>query len=158
MADSQEVYTYQAGQKIILRKQPDQFVVRALPGELKDLGVHDAEQVSSRSSRVTTRIPDLEPMMSEARELAPTHHAYYQADTGEEFLITDRVFVTFRRPLRPEEVDAFAARYGLQIKERYSEREYLFQLTNHTGMNPVKLVVKMTEEEPLVSVAEHDLN
>ncbi|HWT01626.1 MAG TPA: proprotein convertase P-domain-containing protein [Pyrinomonadaceae bacterium] len=158
MADSQEVYTYQAGQKIILKKQPDQFVVRALPDELEDLGVTDAEQVSSRSSRVTTRIPDLEPMMSEARELAPTHHAYYQADTGEEFLITDRVFVTFRRPFTPEEVDAFAARYALRIKEAYSEREYLFQLTNHTGMNPVKLVVKMTEEEPLVEIAEHDLN
>ncbi|HJU56252.1 MAG TPA: proprotein convertase P-domain-containing protein [Pyrinomonadaceae bacterium] len=158
MADTQEVYTYQAGQKIVLRKQPDQFVVRALPDELEDLGVSDAEQVSSRSSRVTTRVPDLEPMMSEARELAPTHHAYYQADTGEEFLITDRVFVTFRRPFRPEEVDAFAGRYGLQIKEAYSEREYLFQLTNHTGMNPVKLVVKMTEEEPEVEIAEHDLN
>ena len=37
-------------------------------------------------------------------------------------------------------------------------REYLFQLTDHTGMNPVKLVVKLTEEEPLVASAEHDLN
>ncbi|HKQ51437.1 MAG TPA: proprotein convertase P-domain-containing protein [Pyrinomonadaceae bacterium] len=158
MADSQEVYTYQAGQKITLIKQPDQFVVRALPDELEELGITDAEQVSSRSSRVTTRVPDLEPMMTEAREVAPTHHAYYDAETGEEFLITDRVFVTFRRPLTPEEVSAFAGRYGLLIKEQYSEREYLFQLTDHTGMNPVKLVVKMTEEEPEVEVAEHDLN
>lgn len=158
MADSQEVYTYQAGQKIVLKKQPDQFVVRALPEELEDLGITDAEQVSSRSSRVTTRVPDLEPMMSEAREIAPTHHAYYEVESGEEFLITDRVFVTFRRPMRPEEVDAFTARYGLLLKEAYSDREYLFQLTDHTGMNPVKLVVKMTEEEPEVEVAEHDLN
>jgi hypothetical protein len=27
--------------------------------------------------------------MRRARELAPTHHAYRVADTGEEFLITD---------------------------------------------------------------------
>jgi subtilisin-like proprotein convertase family protein/subtilisin family serine protease len=43
-------------------------------------------------------------------------------------------------------------------KDTYSDRDYLFQLTNHTGINPVKLVVKLTEEEPLVEAAEHDLN
>jgi subtilisin-like proprotein convertase family protein/subtilisin family serine protease len=43
-------------------------------------------------------------------------------------------------------------------KATYSDRDYLFQLTNHTGINPVKLVVKLTEEEPLVEAAEHDLN
>lgn len=43
-------------------------------------------------------------------------------------------------------------------KKKYSDKDYLFQLTDHTGMNPVKLVVKLTEEEPLVELAEHDLN
>lgn len=158
MSNSQEVYSYRGGQKINLVKRPDQFIVRSLPDRLKDIGITDAEQVSSSSSRVTTRSLDLERLMSEARHVAPTHHAYQIAETGEDFLITDRIFVTFREPLTPEQVGAFAGRYGLVQRQAYSERDYLFQLTDHTGMNPVKLVVKLTEEDPLVETAEHDLN
>lgn len=158
MSTNNEVYTYRAGRKIVLKKRSDQFVVRALPDELARIGITDAEQVSSASSRVTTRTIELEPLMSRSRHMAPTHHAYYAADTGEEFLITDRIFLTFREPLSSDQVDAFAGRYGLIKKASYSDRDYLFQLTDHTGMNPVKLVVKLTEEEPLVESAEHDLN
>jgi hypothetical protein len=61
MPESQQTYTYRGGQKIMLDKQPDQFVVRALPDELREHGITDAEQVSSNSSRVTTRSVDLEP-------------------------------------------------------------------------------------------------
>src|SRR5829696_5355252 len=158
MSNTQQAYTYRAGQKMILEKQPNQFVVRALPDELANIGISEAEQVSSASSRVTTRSDDLEPLMSQSRSMAPTHHAYYEAETGQEFLITDRVFVTFREPLPPEQVDEFAGRYGLIRKATYGDRDYLFQLTDHTGMNPVKLVVTLTEQEPLVESAEHDLN
>ena len=158
MSNLQETYTYRAGQKVVLEKRPDQFVVRALPDQLRDIGIMGAEQVSSASARVTTRAADLEPLMSRARHLAVTHHAYYVAETGQELLITDRIFVTFREPLPSDQVDAFAGRYGLIKEEAYSDRDYLFQLTDHTGMNPVKLVVKLTEEEPLVQAAEHDLN
>jgi subtilisin family serine protease len=159
MSTNDEVYTYRAGRKVLLNKRPDQFVIRALPDELENMGITgDAEQVSSASSRVTTRTDDLEPLMSRSRHIAPTHHAYYVADTGDEFLITDRIFVTFREPLSADQVDAFAGRYGLIKKAAYSDRDYLFQLTDHTGMNPVKLVVKLTEQEPLVASAEHDLN
>src|SRR5262245_24511179 len=158
MPESETTYTYRAGRKVALTKRADQFVVRANPESLRELGVADAERVSAGSCRVTTRATDLEPMMSRMRHVAPTHHAYYAADTGEEFLITDRIFVTFREPLPPEQVDAFAGRYGLVKKAAYSDRDYLFQLTDHTGMNPVKLVVKLSEQEPQVASAEHDLN
>ena len=158
MADDQETYTYRNGEKIPLEKAPDQFVVRALPESLEAFGITDAEQISSRSSKVTTRSIDLEPEMSRMRHVAPTHHAYSDATTGAEFLITDRVLVTFKDALPPEEIDAFAARYGLALKTAYTDRDYLFQLTDHTGMNPVKLVVKLNEDEPLVDIAEHDLN
>jgi hypothetical protein len=40
----------------------------------------------------------------------------------------------------------------------YDDRDDLFQLSDHTGMNPVKLVVTLTEQEPLVESADHDLN
>ncbi len=132
--------------------------MRALPEELADVGISNAEQVSSASSRVTTRSGNLESLMSRSRHVAPTHHAYYEATTGQEFLLTDRVFVTFREPLSAEQVDEFAGRYGLIKRVAHGDRDYLFQLTDHTGMNPVKLVVTLTEQEPLVESAEHDLN
>lgn len=157
MPDSTETYTYRSGRRIALRKKPDQFVVRAAAEEVGRLG-HDSERVSPSSLRVTVSSSDLERSMAEARLVAPTHHAYEVADTGEEFLITDRVFVTFREQLASEQVDEFAGRYGLVEREAYSDREYLFQLTDHTGMNPVKLVVTLMEREPLVESAEHDLN
>src|SRR5262249_15181874 len=79
--------------------------------------------------------------------------------TGREFLITDRILVTFKPGVSRAQIDALAARYGLVAQRWYSEREALFQLTDHTGMNPVKLVVKLNEDEgALVETAEHDLN
>lgn len=158
MPHDMQTYTYRAGKKILLEKRPDEFVVRALPEELETIGITDAEQVSSSSSRVTTRTSDLEPLMSRSRNLAPSHHSYSVAETGQEFLITDRILVTFRETPSSEEVDAFAGRYGLLKLAAYSDRDYLFQLTNHTGMNPVKLVVKLMEEEDMVELVEHDLN
>lgn len=152
-------YTYRGGKKLSLEKRPDAFVSRALPDTLRSAGIaDDAEQVSSASSRVNTRAQDLEVLMAQARGVAPTHHAYTVADTHQDFLITDRVFVTFKHPLSDEQVAEFAGRYGLMLCERYSERDFLFQLTQHTGMNPVKLVVTLTENEPLVELAENDLN
>jgi subtilisin-like proprotein convertase family protein/subtilisin family serine protease len=153
-----QTYTYRNGRKVVLEKSPDQFVVRATPERLEEVGIEDAEQVSSVSSRVTTRASDLEPMMSAARHIAPAHHAYYDAESGEEFLITDRVIVTFKQPPAAEELDAFAAKYALIKQAAYSDREFLYQLTDHTGMNPVKLVVRLMENEPMVESAEHDLN
>ncbi|MCY7951411.1 S8 family serine peptidase [Bacillus inaquosorum] len=159
MTNHQVVYTYRAGEKIPLRKEADQFVIRSLPEEVKEkLGVTDVKQVSSSSTKVNVKATDLEPLMEEARKVAPTHHAYYVADTGSEFLPTDRILVTFRTTLSPEKVSEFAGRYGLIIKKAYSNQDYLFQLTDHTGMNPLKLIVKLTEQEPLVENADHDLN
>jgi subtilisin family serine protease len=162
MPESESVYTYRGGRKLPLNKKPDQFVVRALPDRLRSAGltdVVDVEQVSSASTRVETRPGELEAMMERSREIAPTHHAYTIGDSGQEFLITDRVMVSFKEPLSPEKLGAFAGRYGLRQLEAYSDRDYLFALTNHTSINPVKLVVKLTEEEEdLVAVAENDLN
>lgn len=158
MPQREQTYTYRGGQKIALEKSADQFVVRALPEKLKKVGIADAEKVSSASSRVTTRSSDLERMMSLSRAVAPTHHAYYVADTEEEFLVTDRILVTFRTAPTNAQVDAFAAKYSLILLNKVGTRDYLFQLTDHTGMNPVKLVVKLSEEEPDIESAEHDLN
>ena len=155
---SEPLYTYRGGQRLPLAKKPDQFVIRALPERIAQLPSQAKEQVSSASTRVVIPPGDLDPVMDQARRIAPTHHAYQLADTEEEFLITDRVFLTFAEGVDATEVSTIAGKYGLIQLEKYSERDYLFRLTDHTGMNPVKLVVKLTEEEPRVVRADHDLN
>ncbi|MGH2736908.1 MAG: S8 family serine peptidase [Actinomycetota bacterium] len=158
MPASDETYTYRNGKRLRLRKRADQFVVRAAPDRVARLRMGDARRVSSASSRVTVARDRLEDAMTRSRLIAPTHHAYEIADNGEEFLITDRILVRFERDLSPSELDEFVGRYALVLLDSYSERDYLFQLTDHTGMNPVKLIVLLTEDEPLVETAEHDLN
>jgi hypothetical protein len=115
MPQSSEVYTYRGGQKVILEKQPDEFTVRATPERLREIGISGVDRVSSDSVLVRTSADELDEQMDRARSIAPTHHAYYNAETGAPFLITDRVFVTFREPLPPEEVDAFAGRCLVQL-------------------------------------------
>lgn len=158
MNEKEKTYTYRGGQKVELEKSPDQMVVRTLPENLDDSAIVASEQVSSASTRIKTSDAELESLMERSRAIAPTHHAYYETESGSEFLITDRIFVTFKEALSDAQVDEFAGRYGLVKQAAYGDKDYLFQLTNHTGMNPVKLVVKLTEEEPLVGFAEHDLN
>ncbi len=158
MSAAEATYTYRAGKKVKLEKSPDKLVVRVLPGQLDNTAVVGSEQVSSASTRVVTTADKLESVMARNRNLAPTHHAYYETDTGAEFLISDRIFVIFKQSPSHEQLDEFAGRYGLVKKTTYSDKEFLFQLTNHTDMNPVKLVVTLMEHDDLIEVAEHDLN
>ncbi len=153
-----KLYTYRGGKKITLNKRQDQFVVRLLYHELPSADMPKTEQVSSASSRVLCKSDELEKMMQTARKLAPTHHAYETSDDGEEFLITDRLIITFTQNLSGEKIGEFAGKYALEILHKFSADKYLFRLTDATGMNPVKLVVKLTEEEESVGLAEHDLN
>jgi subtilisin-like proprotein convertase family protein/subtilisin family serine protease len=158
MNTKNKTYTYRGGEKLSLTKSPNEFVVRATPEKLEEYGITNTEKVSPGSSRVTTGEEERDTMMDQARNAATTHHAYYEAESGQEFLITDRILITFHDPLPAEKIDEFAGHYGLVKKETYSDRDYLFQLTTHTGMNPVKLVVELMENEPLVEAAENDLN
>jgi subtilisin family serine protease len=155
---NQSTYTYRGGRKLPLVKSDNQLVVRLEGEALGSLKLPDGEQVSPASTRITLPPQQLEDAMRTARELAPTHHAYYEEESGQEFLITDRILVSFRDPVPDAVFDAFTARYALRVLARYSDRDFLLQLSNHTGMNPVKLVVKLTEEEPRIASAEHDLN
>src|SRR5262249_9181685 len=104
-------YTYRANRKVELLKEPDQFVVRAGPGDLAAAGFAGAEPVSPSASRVRTAAADLEARMAAARRVATTHHAYRERATGREFLITDRILVTFKPGVSRAQIDALAARY-----------------------------------------------
>ncbi|KFN02977.1 peptidase [Bacillus clarus] len=155
----QELYTYRAEKKVILQKQENQFVIRTNPDNLKKVDtLLDVEQVSPASFRITTDESNLDHLMNIAREMAPAHHAYYRIETNDEFLITDRIFVKFRKVISEEETTLFTSRYKLLLLEKYDDYNYLFQLTNATDMNPIKLIVKLMEEETIVESADHDLN
>ena len=158
MAYVNEVYTYRCNRKVKLEKKPHQFVVRALPDRLRQMGWSEMEQVSSASTRITTTNYNLDAAIDACRSYAPTHHAYQLKNTGEDFLITDRVFVRFKKRPSQETLNEFQAKYSLLPKARYSAKEFLYQLSDHTAMNPVKLVVLLTEKEKLVKSAGHDLN
>jgi len=158
MPNPETTYTYRDGRKVVLHKEPDQFVIRTQPEQLESYGFEVVERVSPASARVTTTSGQLEASMGMFRQMAPTHHAYTEEESGEAFLITDRILVTFAEDPVEERVDSFAAEYALVKLRKYSARTYLFQLTSDTGMNPVKLVVRLMEHESIVELAEHDLN
>lgn len=90
MTAKSKIYTYRGGEKVELDKSPDQMVVRALPDQLSDSAIINAEQVSSALTRITTGAADLDSAMARSREIAPTRHAYSETRSGAEFLITDR--------------------------------------------------------------------
>ncbi len=153
-----EVYTYRGGKKLLLDKSPDEFVVRALPDKLGALNIESEKKVSSVSTKVVVKKEDLDAEMVKSRTIAPTHHAYYLKESDEEFLITDRILVTYKKEPAPESVDKLMAKYGLVILDKYSDKDFLFQVTKYSGKNPVKLVVELTENEPEIAFAENDLN
>ena len=154
-----EVYTYQNGKKVLLNKSPTDFVVRARPESLMRLGFPGGERLSSASFRFAVAPADLSEAMTRAREEVTAHHAYTRQETGDDFLITDRLLVRFREGVAEQAQTSLAGKYGLFLVERVGPRDCLYQLTDHTEMNPVKLVVQLTEaEKDLVEYAEHDLN
>jgi subtilisin-like proprotein convertase family protein len=154
-----KLYTYQNGKKVFLRKKPDQFVVREAPEDLIGTDKMKAlERTSPSSTRVTVSSAALDSEMKKMRKEAVTHHAYTRDDSDAEFLITDRIIVTFKKPATHEKLSEFMAKYALILMKKYSDTEFLFQLTDQTGMNPVKLVVAITETESSVATCEHDLN
>lgn len=160
---SHDTYTYRAGQRIELEKRPEEVVIRAMPEDLSDdvltnVSSSELQQVSSASTRLKVDPARLDAVMASGRKIAPTHHAYIDQATGSDFLITDRIFVNFKTAPSIDELNVFAAKYGLIVREKYSDEDYLFQLTNHTGINPIKLVVLLTETDDNVAAAENDVN
>lgn len=152
-------YTYRAGKKVDLRKESDEFIVRALPDDLAKRGFEVVEQTSSASCRVRVKKSEIDNMMSLARQHAVAHHAYSAEETGTAFLITDRIVVRFKSAPIPEQIDEITAKYALENLGALGERDYLFQVTDATGMNPVKLVVELTEKKNKnIEFVDHDLN
>ncbi|WP_373496453.1 hypothetical protein [Aquiflexum sp.] len=155
-----KTYTYRKGKKVYLKKEQDQLVVRETPEALGRMGFRGSlQQVSSHSTRLSVKSEELDSTLNEIRKEAVAHHAYTQESTGAEFLITDRIMITFKEEVSNEVLSAFMAKYALILITKYSDREFLLRLTDQTGMNPLKLVVLINEtEQSLIESCEHDLN
>ena len=117
--NNETLYTYRNGKKVYLRKEPDQFVIRAKPEELENLNItKNLEKVSPSSTRVTVRKDKLDASMEKARKEAVAHHAYTEENSGDEFLITDRIMVTFKQTPDNEQLSQFIAKYALVIVDK----------------------------------------
>lgn len=156
--DTSEVYTYRNGKKVVLYKKDDEFVIRAQPEALAMPEATMVEHLSPRATRMHVAPAQLEEAMTASRIIGPTHHAYYQKDTNQSFDITDRILVTFKTAPSDVELSTFINKYALHLLTKYDDTNFLLQLTNDTGINPVKLIVAITENESNVAIAEHDLN
>lgn len=69
-------------------------------------------------------------MMEEMRNEAVTHHAYKLENNDADFLITDRIIITFKQAVSNEVLSAFIAKHALILLNQYSDKYYLLQLTN----------------------------
>ena len=155
-----KTYTYRKGKKVRLVKKSNMLVVRASPEDIKRMGFTGSmQQVSPNSTRLGVNREDLDSALDEIRKEAVAHHAYKREDNGSEFLITDRIMITFKEYPSNEVLSAFISKYVLILLTKYSNKEYLLRLTDQTGMNPLKLVVLINEtEQNLIENCEHDLN
>lgn len=154
------VYTYVDGRKIELEKEPDAFVARASREDLEHLAADAPQQMSSASFHVSVDREALDTHMEALRSKAMVvHHAYRTATSGRPFLLTDRVVVSFDQPPGERKAADFAARHDLELLRPLSEYDYVYRLTEATGMNPIKFVVALTEQpEPGIAAVNHDLN
>ncbi len=154
------VYTYFDGEKLPLKKAVDSFIARADPKQLERIGLVLEEQTSSASWRIQSEPAALEGNMTIARQhQIVAHHAYRIKDSHRPFLISDRILVTFEEPPTEGQVSFLINDYALELVETLSGREYVLRLSNDTGINPVKLVVQLSEAGlPNVETVNHDLN
>lgn len=152
-------YTYRNGEKIELYQHSDEFIVRAEPNEIVDSSMETVEQLSSSSTLVKVD-PNVskESIQAATSNIGVTMPSYYETETDQAFLITDRIFLTLRHPLSDTDLSELAGRHDLVLLEAYSEQDFLFRITSGGMIDPVGSVVKLMEEEEVVESADHDLN
>ena len=160
-------YTYRNGKRVPLYEAQGEFVIREQPEALMPVmtssalpqSVPQIEPLSPGSSLVkasdeatTERVQEM------SSEVATTLPSYYQAETDEAFLITDRIFVTFESATSDAVINEVAARHDLRLVERYSDRDFLYRIVAGKRIDPVEVVVALHEHEPSVETVDHDLN
>lgn len=136
------------------------MVVRDLPASLMTTTNLKVKQISSRSCEVHCPKTQLNKLMLTMRQQAVVHHSYhFQGNEHADFLITDRIFLTFKPGQSNVQIAQLIDKYGLIVRRRYKQGQYLCQLTQHSKKNPLKLVVELVEKESKkLAEVDHDLN
>jgi hypothetical protein len=156
---SEETYTYQGGRKLWLSQTTTHFVSRAKQVKLLENGFVPVELVSPHSWTVQTRPDTLIDDIRRARALSGAFPAYTVEATGTRFLVTDRIFLRFRRAecATDEAIHEFVPRYGLTVRRRLSARDFLFAVDHN--LDVVDIVRRLTEDEAnVVEMVDHDRN
>ena len=154
-----KLYTYQGGRKLPLSRLTTHFISRAPRPDLLANDFEILHDASAHSIAVRTHDSTLEDDLRRARKLAPAYPAYVIAETGTPFLLTDRIFVRFRRiaDASPSSMRRFGARHGLCIVRRLSPRDLLLRVDPLHDV--IDVVRGLTENEStIVELADHDLN
>lgn len=152
-------YTYQGGKKLPLSRLTTHFISRAEKKALLCDSFEPVDHLSPHSWMVRTSPDRIDEDIERARKLAPAFPAYVVNDTGNHFLMTDRIFIRFRAASDCNEAfaRAFAARNGLEIVERVTSRDYLFRV--QPAFDVIEVVRNVTERErEIVEICDHDLN
>ena len=129
------IHTYFDGEKLSLEKEADSFIARADSAQLEQIGLEVEEQTSSASWRIRSNEISLIQDMDLVRgQQIVAHHAYRIKDSREPFLISDRIVVTFRELPTEGQVSHLINEYALALVDTLSDQEYVFWLTDATGM------------------------
>ncbi len=88
-------------------------------------------------------------LMDEVRKETVAHHIYQVADTKEEIVIDDRIFLTLRNE-NPEQVEAIIEEFKL-VPEGRMGNAYVLRVTEATGQNPLKTANAIAQRPEVAS-------
>ncbi len=147
--------------RIPLDKEPEFFTAilpsRHLVEELyRREAVRDLEPVFNNVFKVRTREYERDDLMdalrSSSRLPIVCHHAYNPVgDPGTRYYLTDRIQLRFKEGVSIPRKEELLQAYGLKLLRPYPgvKDAYLLQITNSTGMNPVKACSQLHELEEI---------
>jgi subtilisin family serine protease len=135
------------GKKFLLKEAKQQFsVLTSNPKAINELRNKRSVQnivpaapgiqvVTSTSSK--TR----DSLMKQVRKSGISHHVYETVDRvlPQQFIITDKISIKFKSQVTKEKREEILRNYHLQFRMELAPNLYSCQLTNETGMNPIKL-------------------
>jgi subtilisin family serine protease len=161
-------YIWRGGRRIKIEKEPE-FITFMLHDaeELETVrgieGVEEVEPVIDRVFKARVREPKREKIMEEVRssdQNIVTHHAYHpEGDDTTRYYLTDQVNVKFKPEVSHERIEAIVDDAKLKVLRQYpgeSGTTLLVQVTDETGMNPIKIANLLAEMDE-VEFAEPNL-
>lgn len=152
------IYTYRNEQKFPLTKSADAVVVLTTPDVVQQLDI-DASEISPLSPTATlvrfAKAAQVDPALDVIRQRFVAHHAYFSQE--QQFLISDEILVAFKDEATEQQINALIRQYSLIEQYRYVHGVVQLRLSNMTNMNPVKLIVQLTENEALVRYCENNV-